>query len=177
MNFSRRLKWRAAALAALVFAADRASKAMVEAWLDLNQPWPVLGEHLHFTHARNRGIVWGIMNNADNPLSGWPIAVFSGLVLAALVVYFVTVPATKRLLHVSLALVIGGAAGNLWDRVVRGFVTDFIEADLGFMRWPTFNVADLAISVGVGLMALDILFGDDPEPVPPAQRAGAGSGP
>jgi signal peptidase II len=75
--------------------------------------------------------------------------------LTAVAVYFWLAPPGHRLLMTSLALIIGGAVGNLVDRVVSGAVTDFLDFYVGTHHWPSFNVADSAISIGIALMALD----------------------
>jgi signal peptidase II len=75
--------------------------------------------------------------------------------LTAVGIYFWFTPSRDRMLLIALALVVGGAVGNLIDRVVAGAVTDFIDIYVGTHHWPSFNIADSAISIGIALMALD----------------------
>ena len=159
------MKAGALLIAGGVIAADRLAKWLVERSLELHESLELVGPTLRLTHVRNSGVVFGLMNRPEHPLHGWPIAALSAAVLAAILVYLWKAPAGKRLLHLSLGLVIGGAVGNLWDRVRQGFVTDFVDVHLGFIgvnaHWPAFNVADAAICVGVGLMALEAWRSDE----------------
>jgi signal peptidase II len=143
--------------ALLLFGADRASKLAVERQLELGRPRPLLGDTLRLTHVRNQGVVFGLWSGGNR----WLITTVSLLVLGVILYYFLSAPCSRSLLLVSLGLVMAGAAGNLWDRLLRGYVTDFVDLDLGFMRWPAFNLADACICVGVVLMALDAMR---PEP-------------
>jgi len=158
-----RLKLLVIALSAVIFVSDRLAKIAVERSIPLHHSVSVLGDGVRLTHMRNTGVVFGFMGRPDHPMKGWPIALLSVAVLVAMLVYLWTAPQTARLLHWSLAFVIGGAIGNLWDRVVQGYVTDFMDISLAFIgldqRWPAFNVADSAICVGVALMAIDVWRG------------------
>jgi len=79
------------------------------------------------------------------------------LALVVVAIYFRQTPENDKLLLWSLALILGGALGNLLDRIATGSVTDFVDLYVGTYHWHTFNVADSAISVGIGLMLLDLL--------------------
>jgi signal peptidase II len=158
------LKLRVLILVLLLFAADRLSKQVVETRLPLGRSQQVLGDIVRLTHVRNTGVVFGLWGGGDKRL----ISAVSLLVLAVLVGYFLRAEADRRLLLLSLGLVLAGAAGNLWDRLLRGYVTDFVDVSLGFTRWPAFNLADAAICVGVAMMALDA-FRSRPDQQPAAR--------
>jgi len=104
----------------------------------------------------NRGVSFGLFsqNSDTGPF------ILAGLSVAVSVFLSVWLSrAASRLLHVALPLVIGGALGNALDRLVYGAVADFFDFHVGTWHWPAFNVADMAISIGVGLLILDSLFG------------------
>lgn len=119
----------------------------------------VLGETFRFIPAVNLGGMWGFL--AGHTI----ILILFSIVCMGIIGYMVvTVKRHDLLMRLSLALILGGAIGNLYDRLVFGGVRDFLDLDLGFMRWPTFNVADIWIVVGVGLIfVLEIAFGKKPE--------------
>ncbi len=134
-------------IAAIVFALDQLTKRLVIQYIPLYQsvaPIPGLGRLLLFSHTRNSGAAFGIFQNSGNVFL--VIAVLVGL---AIVYYVSQSPQMPWLLRISLGLQLGGAMGNMWDRVQHGAVTDFV--DIGF--WAIFNVADASIVIGVALLA------------------------
>jgi signal peptidase II len=141
-----------------VIVCDQWTKWLVEAHLPHHTAQPLLPGFLSLTHVRNTGVAFGLFASDGVGGGGNWLLTFLGLVaLAAVGLYFWFAPARDRVLLVALALVVGGAVGNLIDRVTAGAVTDFIDLYLGPHHWPSFNVADSAISVGIVLMALDSL--------------------
>jgi signal peptidase II len=140
--------------------ADRVTKLIAEQSLVLYVPREVLGDALRWTLVYNPGAAFGLH------LGPWSRWIFMGLTVAALVIlrnlYRQTRP-EDGWRTLAIALVSAGAIGNLVDRVVspRG-VVDFIDVGIGAARWPTFNVADMAVSVGAILLAL-VLWGEDRE--------------
>ncbi len=141
-----------ASLAVLVL--DQWTKWLVEAHLSDHASIEVIPGLLNFTHVRNTGVAFGMFASRGN---FWGTAILTLLGLAALIFvgyYFRIVPRHDRPLLVALALVMGGAVGNLVDRILRGAVTDFVDFYYGTYHWHTFNVADTAISIGIGLMVL-----------------------
>jgi signal peptidase II len=88
------------------------------------------------------------------------LSAFTAAAAVAVVVYSVTSSARNRLLQVALGSILGGALGNLYDRLSYGYVIDFLEFYIGTYRWPAFNVADSAITTGVFLLGLEILRND-----------------
>jgi signal peptidase II len=140
----------------LVVVADQATKWLVELHLPWHLARPVVPGFLNLTHVRNTGVAFGLFA-ADGVSASWMLTALGLLALAAVGIYFGVASPRDRSLLVALALVVGGAVGNLIDRVTSGAVTDFIDVYVGAHHWPSFNVADSAISIGIALMAIDSL--------------------
>lgn len=150
------LKWLW--LSAVVVVLDLVSKAIATHYLTLYQPLPVF-PGFNWTLAHNAGAAFSFLASE----SGWQRWFFSVLALAVSVgitLWIRRLSATQTLLAVGLALVLGGAVGNLWDRVTLGYVVDFIDVYYQQYHWPAFNIADSAISVGAVLLVIDSLRGD-----------------
>jgi signal peptidase II len=143
------------------------------ATMDRNIPHQVYGDWVRFTLVRNKGAAFGLYVGEH---SRW---IFMVLTIVALVILSRLYSATRRgdiVRTISLALVCGGAVGNLIDRVSSSSgVVDFIDIGFGDSRWPTFNVADMAVSVGAFLLAW-VLWGEDSEPEVVAVPAAVTSG-
>ncbi|MEM7353060.1 MAG: signal peptidase II [Acidobacteriota bacterium] len=149
-----RHKWRYLLISLATLVLDQWSKWLVEAHLSNHASIEVIPGLLNFTHVRNTGVAFGFFATHGNATG---TLILSLLGLAALIFvgyYFWMVPREDRTLLVALALVIGGAVGNLADRLMQGAVTDFVDFYYGTYHWHTFNVADTAISIGIGLMIL-----------------------
>ena len=134
----KRPELRAVAVAALVLALDQATKALVRGSLSRGDEDPIFPA-ITLVNTRNRGVAFGLF--ADG---GALVAIVTTLALVALLVFFVT-HRNQRLVWLPTGLLLGGALGNLVDRVAEGAVTDFIKLP----AWPAFNFADVAITVGV----------------------------
>lgn len=153
-----RYKARYLLISLCVLVLDQWSKWMIEAQLAPYSHHPVIPDLLNFTNVKNTGVAFGLFASQGN-LTGTLILTFLGLAALGFVAYyFWLVPRSDRMLLVALSLVIGGAVGNLLDRVMNGGVTDFIDFYFGSYHWHTFNVADTAISIGIGLMILGTLL-------------------
>ncbi len=149
----------ASLIIALVVAADQLSKWLVVRGLARHENVAVVPGFFDLTHIVNYGAAFGFLNTG--PGSPWRTVFFVTVALAALMAMTVILRRTpKRSLTLTLAigLVAGGAAGNLIDRVRLGYVVDFLDFYIGSHHWPAFNVADSAITVGVGLLLLDNFF-------------------
>jgi signal peptidase II len=151
-------------LMAAVVLLDQATKALVVRSLDLHEYMPIVDGLLSLSHVRNRGAAFGLLSDWDVPYQAVALAVLSLCALAAIAFYFVRLPPAARLPRLALALVLGGAVGNLIDRARLGYVVDFVHAYWRRYQWPDFNVADSAITVGVTLLVLDILRSPEPSP-------------
>jgi signal peptidase II len=140
-------------LSVAVIVLDQATKFLVTRFLDLYERVEVLPV-LDFTLLHNTGAAFSILAGA----SGWQRWFFIVLAVAvslALVIWLWRLPRGDRLIAIALALVLGGALGNLIDRVRHGYVVDFIHAHWGAAYFPAFNIADSAITVGAALLILD----------------------
>jgi signal peptidase II len=136
---------------------DQGTKALVVRTLDLHEHVPIVDGLLSLSHVRNRGAAFGLLSDWDVPYQSVLLALLSLCALAAIAFYFLRLPAAARLPRLALALVLGGAVGNLIDRARLGYVVDFVHVYWRRYQWPDFNVADSAITVGVALLVLDIL--------------------
>jgi signal peptidase II len=137
-----------------ILALDQWTKWLVEVHLPHHASSPLIPGLLNLTHVRNSGVAFGLFASTGGG-SGGLLTVLGLLALAAVGLYFWLAPSRDRSLLVALALVVGGAIGNLIDRISSGAVTDFIDVYVGAHHWPSFNVADSAISIGIVLMAVD----------------------
>ena len=144
------------ALAVLAF--DQWTKWLVEAHLPHLSSVRIIPGLLNFTHVRNTGVAFGLFAAGHGgTVHALALSLVGALALGVVLVYFWRTPARDQLLLVALALVLGGAIGNLTDRVAGGAVTDFIDVYVGTYHWHTFNVAASAITIGLLLMAWDAL--------------------
>jgi signal peptidase II len=142
-----------------VLAADRATKFAIEHYTSEFFRFPIFSDIVILVHNQNPGIAFGVFSNSSSPWLAPLLLVSSALVIALLVWLLATGRAGGSLAHAGLALILGGAAGNALDRLIHGGVTDFLEVRLGTYRWPAFNVADSAISIGAVLVLVELLFG------------------
>ena len=145
--------WWAYSLALLVLALDQGSKALAQTLLDYAQPVPVFS-WFNLTLHYNEGAAFSFLSDAG----GWQRWLFTGLavvVSSVLVVWIWRLSREQTLLALALALVLGGAVGNVIDRMLLGHVVDFISVHYAGRYFPTFNIADSAISIGAALLLLD----------------------
>ncbi len=154
------LRLIALGIAAVVFALDRATKLWIEATVSLWDSFHVIPGFFDIVHAKNKGAAFGMFSDGD---SQWRTLMLIGVSAGVLIfiAYLLLRPgragfAASKLTTFGLALVLGGALGNIYDRVMHGEVTDFLEFYTGTWRFAAFNVADSAISVGAGLLILDM---------------------
>lgn len=144
------------ALAVSVIVLDQVTKAVIVARIPLHATISVVPGFFDLTHVRNTGAAFGLFGGDASPgrtalLTGVAIAVFCGVVF-----YAWRSSARDAVLQTALAFIAGGAVGNLIDRIRFEFVTDFLRFYVGVHEWPSFNMADSAITVGVILLAWDI---------------------
>src|SRR5262245_41832108 len=141
----------------LIVAVDQASKAVVRATFPLPDGVTVIAGRVAFTHVRNTWAAFGILNAADFPFKTVVIALIATTALIGVGMYAASLAHHQLVARIGLALIIGGAAGNLLDRIVAGSVVDFVDVYWQNHHFWAFNVADSAISVGVAIMILDML--------------------
>jgi signal peptidase II len=143
-------------LAGLVVVLDQLTKRLAEDRLERtgvrSVPLPVVGDYLRFTYVENRGAAFGLLQDQT------AFFVFVGvLVVGVIAASYRYLPRSGFRLHLALGLQLGGAVGNLIDRIRQGYVVDFVDFGYHSNWWPVFNVADSAIVVGVALLALNAL--------------------
>jgi signal peptidase II len=157
MLFPARLRWLWLTLVVVV--ADRASKA----WFEVSTPegWrhEIVHNFIYLVHSINPGIAFSFFANSSSPWLKTILIAGSIPVVIILAWLLISGRTGGRITFAGLALLIAGATGNVTDRILHGGVTDFLEVWLGTYRWPAFNVADSAITVGAALVLLDAIFG------------------
>lgn len=161
MTLRARLRWLWLTLAVVLL--DRASKAWFESQTTEGWRREIIHNFMYLVHSRNPGLAFGIFSDSASATARVILIVGSIAVIAVLAWLMVTSQSGSRMALAGLALLLGGATGNVTDRMLHGAVTDFFEVWFGTYRYPAFNVADSAIFVGAVLILFDILFGRHPE--------------
>lgn len=141
----------------LVVALDQVTKWLVRTRIPMHGSVEVIPDFLDLTHVRNTGAAFGFLNGIDFPGKTIVIAVVAICALIGVSLYAGTLAREQLIARLGMALIIGGAAGNLIDRVFMGSVVDFVDAYWGTFHFWAFNVADSAITVGVVFMILDMI--------------------
>jgi signal peptidase II len=145
------------ALAAAVVLLDQITKYWAVAFLEPHGSLTVLPGLLDLVCVRNRGVAFGLFNDGDRPWQAWVLGTFALVAMLLILRMVRQLPRRAWRSLLAFALIFGGAAGNLLDRVRLGEVIDFVYFYFRGWHWPAFNVADSAICIGVGLLLLDIL--------------------
>ncbi len=146
-------------LSLAVLAADRATKFAIERFTTESWYRPILSDVVALVHHQNPGVAFGLFSESNSSWLAPVLLVTSAVVIALLIWLLTTQRVGDRLAQCGIALILGGAAGNALDRLLHGGVTDFFEVRLGTYRWPAFNFADAAISIGAALVLMELLFG------------------
>jgi signal peptidase II len=144
-------------VALLIVVLDQAAKALVRQHVALDESLTIIPGFFDLTRVHNTGTAFGFMNGTEFPFKTIILACVAIGALTALAMYAAALPYEQRLARLGLALILGGAAGNLIDRVTAGYVVDFVDLYWSGWHFWAFNVADAAITVGVTLMILDLL--------------------
>jgi signal peptidase II len=153
----RRNRWAAfAALAAAVVVADQVTKVWLRQSIAVGErPVEILGEFVRFANTQNRGGIFGLFGDSATVLG------LASIVVIGLIVFYQAREGVRTwLLTGALGLLLGGAIGNLIDRMTLGYVTDWVDMGIGAWRWYTFNVADAAISTSLVLLIVSALVGE-----------------
>jgi signal peptidase II len=156
-------------IAAVVLLLDRLSKVLIEHNIQLHDTIPVL-PFFRLTNVQNRGAAFGL---GAESATEWTTFLLISFSVAALVVVSALLWRNSHRISstgIGLALIMGGALGNLWDRVVNHQVVDFLDFYVSNYHWPAFNIADSAIVVGAMLLVTEILFAKAPEEQAVTQR-------
>jgi signal peptidase II len=153
-------------LSAIIVALDQLTKALIRSKLALHDSVNVVPGVLDITHVRNTGAAFGMLNDMQFQYKAAVMVLVAILALVAVGMYAMTLPREQRVARFGLALILGGAVGNLIDRAMTGYVVDFVDVYWRGIHFWAFNVADSAITAGVVLMLLDVLgVGRAPETV------------
>jgi len=136
---------------------DQATKAMIAASIPMYESVTIIPGLLDFTHVRNTGAAFGLLNATDLPMKSFVMILMAIVAIVAIGAYGATLRADENIARAGLSLVLGGALGNLIDRARLGYVLDFVDVYSGNWHFWAFNVADAAISVGAVLVIFDLL--------------------
>ena len=148
--------YQVGAIAVMVLVLDQVTKYFIQAHVRLYSIITVVPGFFNITHVRNKGAAFGVLANLPE---FWRSAFFITITTAAVAALMVLIVKTRERLPVyAFSLIAGGAVGNVIDRIRYGEVVDFIQWSVKAWYWPSFNVADSAISVGVGLLVIEMLF-------------------
>jgi signal peptidase II len=148
------IAWPAIAIICL----DQISKLAVVNSLRLHESLPVIDGFFNLAHIRNRGMVFGLMNRPGFDFAFYVLVIASLTAVAIIMIWLFRLKRNDRYLTLGLSLILGGALGNLIDRIRLGEVVDFLDFFVGSYHWHTFNIADSAITVGTFLVAIILVF-------------------
>lgn len=142
-----------ALIIAAIVALDRITKYLVIKNIEYGEMIPIINNFFFLTYHENKGAAWGILQNMRY------LFIITTLIISAGLIYYI-VKTSNRFLKISLAFILGGAIGNLIDRVWKGSVADFLDFHIGEFHFPTFNFADTFITIGTILLSYYLLFMD-----------------
>jgi signal peptidase II len=162
MHINKTLNWLW--LSVLVVILDQITKAVASHYLAMHAPVQLI-PGLNFTLMHNTGAAFSILSQAGG-WQRWFFIVLAGTISIAIIVWLANLPARNRWTASALAMILGGATGNLWDRIVLGYVVDYIDVFYRDWHWPAFNIADSAITIGAIMLIIDaIWFNQDKAPI------------
>jgi signal peptidase II len=157
MQRRRPVRWLWLTLVIVVL--DRATKAVIETQTVEGWRQELVPNFIYLVHSRNPGIAFGAFSDSASPETRL-FLVMSSLVVMVFIAWMLLAGKTNSVVgDAGLALLLGGAGGNVIDRILQGAVTDFFEVWFGSYHYPAFNVADSAITIGAVFILLDVLFG------------------
>src|SRR5579885_3532344 len=162
-----RLRYLWITLAVVVL--DRATKAWFESQTPVGWRHELISNFVYLVHSRNPGIAFGVLSDSASVWTRIVLIAGSVAVIAVLAWLLISLRGGSLTLA-GIAFLLGGAAGNLTDRIAHGAVTDFFEVLLGSYAWPAFNVADSAITIGAILIILDLIFSPHKDRAPASRR-------
>jgi len=165
MTLPSRLRWLWLTLAVVLL--DVVTKAWFESQTTEGWRHELIHHFVYLVHNRNPGMAFGVLSDSASTVTRILLIAGSVVVIGVLAWLLVRSESSSALNAAGLALLLGGAAGNVTDRIFHGAVTDFFEVWFGSYHYPAFNVADSAITIGAILILLEVLF---PRRIPPPQR-------
>ena len=149
-------------VAGAVFMIDQTTKAWAVRRLRFDGDWSVIPGFLNFAYAQNTGVAFSMLDDHGDA-GRWGLSVVAFIAAALVLYFFWKTPRSDDRILGALALLLAGIVGNVVDRARLGFVVDFIDVQFGSWHYPTFNVADMAICMGAGLMILDMFLSKKPD--------------
>lgn len=142
----------------LILIIDQATKWIANTSLHPRQAVEVIPGYLRFSCVYNSGVAFGLFDDSDFFWKPYALGALAILAVAVILIYGARIPADRKLLHLALAITMSGILGNFIDRILRGYVIDFIEFHIHeAFYWPTFNIADSAITIGIALLIIDAI--------------------
>lgn len=153
-----RVGWRISylLLSLVLFGMDRLTKLLIVDRLPLYESVPIVRGFLHLTHVANTGALFGLMAGMESPLRNLLFVAVPVLAVILILVFQFRTSELDLLVQSGLSLILGGALGNLYDRIAYGHVVDFLDFSLAGHHWPAFNLADSSICLGVFTLLLDL---------------------
>ncbi len=140
----------------LILLIDYVSKWVAREKLILNFPVEIIPGYLRLSYWENSGVAFGLFNSLSSTWKPYILAAMAIIAVIAIIWYSLHMPADRKMLQMALAIMAGGILGNFVDRILRGYVVDFIDFHIhDIFAWPTFNVADSAITIGIALLLID----------------------
>lgn len=167
--------WLMAAMGTGILALDQLTKRAVADWLPHGGSYPVVDGFFNLVHARNTGIAFSLFADSAPWVRNFALPAASLAAVALILTMVLRSGQSGFLTRSALSMILAGAAGNLADRWTQGYVTDFLDFYVGNLHWPSFNVADSAITVGVALMLAESFRGDHQPSSGRASRTGLAS--
>jgi signal peptidase II len=151
--------------AGAVFLIDQATKAWAVRRLRFGGDQEIIAGFLNFSYAQNTGVAFSMLDDHGDA-GRWGLSVVAFIAAALVLYFFWRTPRSDDRILGALALLLAGIVGNVVDRARLGFVVDFIDVQFGSWHYPTFNVADMAICIGAGLLILDMFLNRKKEDAP-----------
>jgi len=154
---------RLVVIGGLIVIADQLTKYLIVKHVPLHSTLPVLAGLFNIIHIKNPGGAFGLLANLSPGMRTFIFLFISSLAVGLILYFYLKAPRTQTWLAVGFALIFGGAVGNLIDRIRFGVVTDFLDFYISSYHWPAFNIADSAISIGIGIFVYHLLFKKIPD--------------
>jgi signal peptidase II len=145
-------------IALAVIILDQTTKLIISGSIKYYESIPVIKGFFNLVHVRNRGMAFGMMNRPDPGMAYYLLIGLTIFAIVLMIIWFLKIRHEEKRLLFGLSLILGGALGNLIDRIRLREVVDFLDVYMGSYHWPAFNVADSAISIGALWIAVNIIF-------------------
>ena len=145
---------------------DQLTKALVARSILFQSSKSIIPGFFNLTHIRNRGAIFGFFSHSESQILFIFLTLVSLVALGLVIYYFFKTPSSQRYMKISLSVILAGALGNLIDRIIRGYVIDFLDFHIKNWHWPSFNVADACITVGAFLLIFILVFKRGKECIP-----------